>query len=89
MCYDHVNSLPGYAIDPNNCAKYYSCAKYGGKWVAYHMNCSDCTFFDSEKKTCAWTGEMSCLKSVSVATDPGVTSQRTYDNIYMCIDATI
>ncbi len=78
MCYSMANILPGYALDPNNCAKYYSCAKDGDKWIAHHMSCSECTFWDQNKLTCVEVSQ-SCHRSVSVATDPGVTAQGAYD----------
>ena len=74
LCYNLTNSLPGYTLDPNNCAKFYSCVKYDNEWFAYHMNCPNCTFWDQDLLTCVQV-DTSCLASVSVATDPGVTAQ--------------
>ena len=77
LCYNLTHSLPGYAMDPNNCARFYSCDLVGGEWVAHHMNCSDCTFWDQDKLTCVSVDD-SCLRSVSVFTDEGVTAQGAY-----------
>ena len=84
LCYNLTNSLPGYTLDPNNCAKFYSCVKYGDQWLAHHMDCSECSFWDQDKLTCVQVVD-SCLTSVSVATDPGVTAQGEYDYFYYMI----
>ena len=52
LCYDRTKSLPGYAADPNNCAKYYQCVRYGSTWSAFSMDCPICTFWDQDKLTC-------------------------------------
>ena len=80
LCNNQTEGLPGYTYDPNNCAKFYSCVKYGDTWVAHHMNCSDCTFWDQKKLTCVQVDD-SCLRSVSVATDPAVTARSEYSII--------
>ncbi|KAK2156129.1 hypothetical protein NP493_2001g00007 [Ridgeia piscesae] len=47
-----AKSTPGYAADPNNCAMFYSCVKWGGVWTPYHMSCPKCQFWDQEELTC-------------------------------------
>ena len=52
LCYDRTKSLPGYAADPNNCAKFYQCVLYGDTWSAFSVDCPPCTFWDQEKLSC-------------------------------------
>ena len=77
LCYDLTHSTPGYAADPNNCAKYYVCEMIGNQWEATNMNCPNCTFWDQNLLTCVSVDD-TCLKSVSVFTDEGVTAQGAY-----------
>ena len=73
LCYELTHSTPGFAADPNNCAKFYMCEEHDGIWTPYPMMCPNCTFWDQDKLTCVLVDD-SCLVSVPVPTDDGASA---------------
>lgn len=67
---------PGLKPDPQDCAKFYSCAPDGlGGWLIDHMTCSNGLLFDQERLFCNWAHEVSCnipqIKAMSSFKCPG------------------
>ena len=60
LCKGLSDMLPGYAADPYNCQGFYSCVKFGDTWVAYHMMCADCLFWNQEILTCVLVASDTC-----------------------------
>lgn len=85
LCYNLTKSTPGFAADPNNCAKFYMCEPNGeGGFNTFPMECPICSFWDQAQLTCVqvWFHPVHCVKTGHETVSQDYTTPSTLHSVY-------